>query len=306
MTFFKLPLMLSFIFVPCVLSFSLNHANTRFSALTLGNIVRPSLTLFETAQNVEILIPAESNTDVEKSSRISVSRPEIHWTVPGFKVGWRDESGNWFDEDGLRNGPPLNYWRQVSDQQDHDRDMEALNMALTEYNLEETVQNLEKRRSTRLPSLHRKMLGRWAPIISSGERVTFNDKAADNEASIDVPYTIEISRTNGRKYAPKNHYGIFDLRLSVGEQLTVNVVTQKDVIISANLLVDDANEPVILGMLDEDKPLYFGGFTYLTDYIMIQRNPDGKVDLLLRVDDSYFGVKDSSIAMGEIKVEEVK
>lgn len=310
MTGFKLSLGCIFtILAPSVLSFSLNHP--------ISHVPRPSSALFDVAQNVETVKPeldiidsgASSNTDTlttETSSRVSIKRPAIHWTVPGFKVGWQDENGDWFDEDGPRNGPPQNYWRQMSDEREYNRDMESANMALAQYDIDETVANLEKRRSIRRPSLHRKMLGRWAPILMSGDRVAFNDKPTDNESNIEVPYTIEISRTNGRKYGPKNYYGIFDLKISVGEELTVKVVGGggHDVTIHESMTVaDDANEPVLLGTLNDNKSLYLGGITYLTDYIMIQRDPDGKIDLWVRADESYLGVKDSSVAIGEIKVE---
>jgi len=286
-----------------VLSFSLNRASIGIRTPTLEKAVRDSMTLFETVQNIETDSPVATCIDEERSQILSASRPEIHFTVPGFKVGWRDENGNWFDEDGPRKGPPLNYWRQMSDEVEHKRDMDALNNALAELDIEETVRTLEKRRSIRFPSLHRKLLGKWVPILVSGKCITSNDAPVDEDTSIEVPYTMEIFRTNGRKYAPKSPYGIFDLKLSRGEQLTAKVTNQKDTIISHNFLADNSNEPMILGAVDEDRPIYLGKITYMTDYIMIQRNQDGKVDFWLRADDSYFGVKDSSVAIGETKIE---
>lgn len=212
--------LLSIASLPCILSFSVNCPTIGDCKPMFGNSLRSSVTLSEKAQNTEIDLLVESIGVIDGSNKMLVPRPKIHYTVPGFKVGWRDENGNWFDEDGPRNGPPQNYWRQMSDELEYNRDMDALSNVLAEFDVEETVRNLEERRSVRFPSLHRKLLGKWASILLSDERVTSNDAPVDDEISIDVPYTMDIARTNGRKYAPKNHYGIFDLKLSNGEQLT--------------------------------------------------------------------------------------
>jgi len=35
-----------------------------------------------------------------------------------------------------------------------------------------------------------------------------------------------------------------------------------------------------------------GGITYVSDYVLIQRNDEGAVDFWLRCDDSYLGLND--------------
>ena len=143
-------------------------------------------------------------------SRTSVPKPPIHWTVPGFKVGWRDSDGNWHDEDGPRNRPPQNYWRQSADEREY------------EYNVRSTVKGLEGRCSARRPSLRRKVLGWWAPLLLSRRRIAFNDKPSDDGGEIEVPFMVDISRSSGRRFGPSNHYGMFDLKLADGEELDIS------------------------------------------------------------------------------------
>jgi len=251
-----------------------------------GTFIRQKNSLFSAIEGTEIVEEAEKAGD-----RISIQRPAIHWTVPGYKVGWQDREGNWFDADGPRNGPPQNYWRQSIDEGEYNREMAVVDAVLTEFDIESTVKSIEERSSTRLPSLSRKFLGTWAPLLLSGKSVRYNDKPADNEGQMEVPFTIDIYRTNGRKFAPKNHYGLFDLRLSNGEELTIST-TGGDDSFSAFTTADESNDPKPLGMKGE-YPLQFGGITSISDYVMIQRTPEGAIDVFLRVDDSYLGVSES-------------
>uniref|UniRef100_A0A7S3Q0U3 Uncharacterized protein n=1 Tax=Chaetoceros debilis TaxID=122233 RepID=A0A7S3Q0U3_9STRA len=227
--------------------------------------------------------------------RVSISRPVIHWTVPGYKVGWRDENDNWFDEDGPRNGPPQNYWRQSADEREYNMEMAVVDAVLAEYDIESAVRSLEKRRSTRLPSMSRKILGSWAPLLLSSKRLTYNDKAVDNEGDIEVPFTIDVSRSNGRRFGPGNHYGVYDLKLVDGEALTI-ATTGNDDDICININADESNSQNALGKIGQEQ-LYFGGITYISDYVMIQRSPEGDIDFMLRADDSYLGISKSELEM---------
>lgn len=179
------------------------------TTLASSFIVNPSLydsssTLFSTLEDTTKLEFIEN--------RISISKPEIHWTVPGFKVGWQDEDGNWFDEDGPRNGPPLNYWRQASDERAYNEVMDVVDAVMTGYDIDSKVAKLERKNSARKPSLSRKILGQWAPLLLSNQRIAYNDKPLDYEGRIEVPFTIEISRSNGRKFGPKvNAFHVFFL-----------------------------------------------------------------------------------------------
>ena len=281
--------------LPYSLSFTISPLNGEIRA-TFPKSRQPSA-LFETREtstaSTAEFFEAEENNDVKMMPlRFSVTRPAIHFTVPGYKVGWRDEDGNWFDEDGKRNGPPQNYWRQMSDQREYNRDMEAVTSVMTEFNVEEAVRTLEYRLSTRKPSLSRKLLGFWAPLLLGGERVALNDMPANDDGSIEVPYKINIFRTNGPKFAPKTYYGLFYAKLEVGEELTIEANTGS---LRASIPVVDTNEPNPLGMVDcngAERLLSMGGITYVSDYVLIQRNDEGAVDFWLRCDDSYLGLND--------------
>lgn len=228
-------------------------------------------------------------------NKISISKPEIHITVPGFKLGWQDDDGNWFDEDGPRNGPPLNYWRQASDQRVYDEVMDTVDAVLTECDMDSKVSNLERKNSARKPSLSRKILGQWAPLLLSNKRIARNCKPVDyvDSCEIEIPFTIDISRSNGRKLAPKNHYGVFDKKLEHGEELTISTIGS-DTSISAKVIASEMNGQVELGILDQDVQLKFGGITCIEDYVMIQRSPEGLIDFFLRVDNSYLGRSDEN------------
>lgn len=224
--------------------------------------------------------------------------PEIHWTVPGFKVGWKDESGNWFDEDGPRDGPPLNYWRQSADQREYNRDLDVVDLLLEGSRSSSTdaarlaVEKLEGRNSARYPSLSRKVLGQWAPIMVANEwtaLVTENPGCGSCDCGgfdVHVPFVMQIERTDGRRWGASNAYGIFDLKLEEGEGICVSAMD-----ISKNMKADKANQCIELGSI-EGVPLRIGSISYISDYIMIQRGPGKTIDLWLRQDKSYLGATD--------------
>ena len=116
----------------------------------------------------------------------------------------------------------------------------------------------------------------------------YSDRPSGN---VEVPMTVDVYRTTGRKLGPKNHYGQFDARLEDGEGLTVE--TAGVVALCAAVVVDGGNRPIAVGNVecggDADAPLTFGGITYISDYVLIQRNEEGDPDFWLRCDDSYFG-----------------
>lgn len=253
----------------------------------------------------------EQEEDIESvTSTITINRPVIHWTVSIQKIGWRDEeTGKWFDEDGPREGPPQNYWRQRLDQRAYEGDMDlvtaALNCGKTDINdieseLDEMIKEVEGKNSVRRPSRHRNLLGKWAPVFLSGKLVatsdpvtTSNDQQKPKEydlSTVQVPFTIEIFRTAGRKLQPKNHYGVFDASLAEGEEVTVRT---SDGSIDTTMSASETNEPTILDKTvnaGEDFEIQLGGVTYVSDYLVLQRNSEGTLsDLWLRVDVAYLG-----------------
>lgn len=222
---------------------------------------------------------------------ITISKPVIHWTVPGFKIGWQDDDGKWFDEDGPRNGPPLNYWRQSADQREYDAVMDAVDAVLQESDIESNIHSLERKNSARRPSLSRKMLGQWAPLLLSSRLVTSSSVKPVGDGMMEVPFLLDISRSHGRKFGKRNHYGLWDKTLQNGEDLTISIAGKDATDISVEIVSDEKNEPMDLGSLGQAQ-VQFGGITYVSDYAMIQRTPEGATDFFLRVDDSYLGVTD--------------
>ena len=221
--------------------------------------------------------------------------PDIHWTVPGAKLGWKDEKGDWFDEDGPRDGPPMNYWRQSADQREFDQDMDVIDLLLLEgssaSDARDALTELEGRNSARYPSLSRKVLGQWAPVMVANEctaSVTEKPRKCGCCASfeVNVPFVMQIERTGGRRWGKPNAYGVFDLNLEEGEEICVSAMD-----ISKNLVADKVNQCVELGSI-EGIPLRFGSISYVSDYIMIQRGPGKTMDLWLRQDKSYLGATD--------------
>jgi len=246
---------------------------------------------------------------------IYIAKPAIHWTVPGFKVGYQDEEGSWYDCDGPRNGPPLNYWRQRSDEGAYKQDMDLVDAVLsmstnqddkkTSDKLYSLIKNLESRSGINKIAFSRKILGTWAPMIQSDRCVirsepskidnNFSSRPSKNDEIMEVPFTIDIFRTKRRRLGPKNHYGVFDLKLEQGEELTIQLhASRSNTLLTGSTykfstVVDETNEPKFLGIVN-DAPLYYGTITYITDYVLIQRDVDGATTIWIRVDDSYLGV----------------
>jgi len=145
---------------------------TKTTSFTGGSVPAPwEINRRDSSQLFEAIKDDNSIVVFTAEGRVTVSKPGIHWTVPGFKTGWKDDNGNWFDKDGPRNGPPLNYWRQRADEREYDQAMGAIDAVLSECEIESEVSQLEKRSSVRKPSLSRKMLGRWAPLLLSSRRI---------------------------------------------------------------------------------------------------------------------------------------
>jgi len=309
---------ISIILLPCAWSFSpisstAVHRGRSRSAIEKGvyspttdalfrvkasfSTVRSDTSVAVETKNPTDLADSETASAVSpppSSDRISVPRPKTHYTVPGFKVGWQDAEGNWFDEDGPRNGPPQNYWRQAADDREYSKNMEAVDAVLSGTDMEETLRNLEKRCGVRFPSLNRKILGSWAPLLHCGVNLVANPDDAATGKDIEVPFTVDVFRKHGRKLGPKNHYGVFDAKLENGEELTIKTNTvARGSSPCGTVVADEKNESLVLGNVEHvnlDMPLTFGKITYISDYVLIQRYGEGGLDLWLRCDDSYLGV----------------
>lgn len=215
------------------------------------------------------------------TTKTVVTRPVIHWTVMGFKIGWQDDDGNWFDADGPRNGPPLNYWRQMSDERSYKTDLELVDKVLSSEqvdDIETTILSMEERNSIRRPALSRKLLGEWAPLWSNGVCVS----TKKDDTSIETPCTVRVSRTQGRRLAPKIMYGTFNLKLTAGEEITLETSS------SSHTLAVDATNPRYTLPADMSSLLGgFGNITYLSEYVLVMRGEDDKIDVWMRADDSH-------------------
>ena len=70
-------------------------------------------------------LPAIGDYDAPFELAIVVSQPSVKYPVQQSSLGWkgRAEEGEdpdaWYDAEGKRNGPPLNYWRQSMDERIH-------------------------------------------------------------------------------------------------------------------------------------------------------------------------------------------
>lgn len=270
------------------------------------------------AANSTLLVSSPTTTTTPpatKTTPININLPAIHYTVPGFKVGWQDAEGNWYDEDGPRNGPPMNYWRQKSDERTYNRDITALSSliaAVTVFQndnndngvsssaVNDIISSLERTNGVRRPMLSRKLLGQWAPIVLAGRKKVmtttlttspktprWNGDVVEEIEGMAVPFTIDVHRAAGRKLAEPTVYGTFDAKLEVGEEV---VVTTSDGVIHSSFVVDGTNENCLrLGVLSDGGTLRLGGVVYLSDYLLVTRGEDGEADFWLRCDDYYLG-----------------
>lgn len=228
-------------------------------------------TTMQSTVSAGVLVPAPPS--------IEIARPKIHFTVPGTKPGWKDQNGRWFDEDGPRKGPPPNHWRASLDQRAYEGDMAILDAVLQAAWPDELIKARELRQTIARPSINRKTLGRWA-VLASRSNPTVEQKSAEEDAFL-VSYTVEVFRTAGKKLGPKNHYGQFDAHLEDGEEVSLTVCSG-DRCWSAQMEANSDNSVVQLGSFDA-LPLSFGGITYLSDYLLIMRDPTGAVDVWLRL-----------------------
>lgn len=231
---------------------------------------------------------AETSSVATQQQKITVPLPEIEYTV-GVKRGWK-EDGVWMDEDGPRNGPPQNFWRQMSDERIYNdsfdliqnllkiKDAAVLNeqkdtSILDNEEVNERIKRLERTNSIRIPSLNRLILGDWAPIVRGGKVVATS--TPEEEKSIDIPYRFYVQRTAGQNLAPKTHYGTFEAHLEPGEEITVQEKSSSNAVTSFGVFdstSDKHENKLVKGYTNAvDGDLFVGGITYVTKYVMIMR-----------------------------------
>ena len=206
------------------------------------------------------------------SHAVDAPVPEIKWTVPGMKRGWQDNDGNWWDEDGPRSGPPLNYWRQQADERAFQKDTTVIHQVLDCKSLdkvEDIMLSLTLQVSN--PLLNSKILGVWAPLVRNGSRVGKKHPSAN--ALLEVPYAITTARPGLRKLGRTTAYGTFDAHFEPGEPVSVRVED-----IALTYKASKGNDLQKLGRINGEKDVTaIGNISYLSDYLVVMKNTDGSL-----------------------------
>ena len=158
----------------------------------------------------------------------TVERPPVAYTIPTAKRGWRgraeagEDPQSWYDADGVRSGPPQNYWRQAMDERLHREELDALDRLLrivaVELPTAEHARLWQMRMRIRQPQRNRKLLGCWVPMVVEGRAV-----AREGEGQrICVPAQLRICRANGPKLE-KHTYGSHEAHLQAAEELSLEL-----------------------------------------------------------------------------------
>ncbi|GMI13882.1 hypothetical protein TrVE_jg13404 [Triparma verrucosa] len=174
-----------------------------------------------------------------------------------MKVGWKDPTtSKWYDVEGIREGPPVNYWRQSSDETDYVRDRNIAH---------DMIEGKNKGRGDKVirnPHLNRKILGTWCPLSTAsfsklpplGNTVpTLPERFA-----VEVDYILMIERLNGRILGKKNHYGHFDAHLTETEELKLTMFSPSTF---------ECRVGVVGGVFEEGGE--WGEVEYVSDYVMV-------------------------------------
>lgn len=258
---------------------------------------------------------------------ITVERHSVAYTIPMANRGWRgrpemgEDPKSWYDAEGPRKGPPMNYWRQAMDERLHANSMRALDSiislglgAIPTEEAEAPLRELELKMSIRRPAYNRKLLGVWATVVAEGRVVAAPSVdaqasqatagVASRRGALQVPATVEIRRDGSRR-TKQHRYGTIDENLEEGERL--RITTRSAVAAAAGEpLVRAASATFEIGLaaleaasaLDElasveqslgkvfDVEAFPGPIAYLSSYLAVVRRADGRlVSLLARVDE---------------------
>lgn len=234
-------------------------------------------------------VPAAAMASVAQEMHgFMVQLPAVRYTVPIQNLGWRGrpERGEdpqlWYDAEGLRNGPPMNYWRQAADERFHRNNLAAVDaVARGDEAAEALVAQLENRMPILRPQQCRKLLGRWAPVLVNGARL---GEPLEGGGALQVPLTMEVRRA-GERQTMTNRYGEFDAHMEDGEELTL-ALEAGDERAEASLLAsaDNSRRDVAFPVNSMLPALGIGRVTFLSDYMLAQRDEVGTlVDVWVRV-----------------------
>lgn len=227
-----------------------------------------------------------------------VARPAVRYTVPQSARGWRgraemgEDPSRWYDAEGGRNGPPANYWRQAMDERLHRTVMVVLDELVEcggSVADEGSLPDMERRMGVKSPLTNRKLLRRWALVLSDGRAVA---TLAESPSQLRVPAILEIRRAGARKTV-MHRYGEMDAHLEEGEALELKVTAARPngatpsavARLAAGSLAcapgsftaavaADADEvAAMLGELGGEEALPFRGkVTLMNDYLLVTRD----------------------------------
>lgn len=234
-------------------------------------------------------VPASAIASVaQEMSGCTVHLPAVRYTVPIQNLGWkgRPERGEdpklWYDAEGVRKGPPMNYWRQAADERFHRKNLAAVDaVARGDEGAEALVAELENRMPILRPQQCRKLLGRWAPVLVNGARL---GEPLESGGALQVPLTMEVRRS-GERQTMTNRYGTFDAHMEDGEELTL-ALEAGDERAEASMLASTENSRKEIAFPSSSvlPALGIGRVTFLSDYMLAQRDDEGKlVDVWVRV-----------------------
>lgn len=222
-----------------------------------------------------------------------VEPPTVVWTVPEkyWTRGWRgraeldEDPSKWYDAEGVRNGPPPNYWRQAMDERIHRNSLAALSAVVGGDFDDATLKQLESRMGLSKPLRNRKLLGEWAMLVTNGEVVaTPAIKEGEGEganAGFEVRAQLRVAREGARR-TREHRYGTFDEHMEEGEALAVTLRSAcGDEEAMAASVVTDATESNARRALPLTLPgggaVHLGGVALLSEYLLIARGEGGEL-----------------------------
>lgn len=209
-----------------------------------------------------------------------VRAPAIRYTVRTQNIGWRgrgcdgEDASKWYDREGERQGPPLNFWRQAADERLYEANMAVVRAAVGGGNLAEAVEELERRMSIRLPCLNRKLLGTWA-VLSSGGRLP-SPTATGDRLEVAARAIVELQRLTPPT-EPSAH-------LQPDEPLQLRVTSERgEQCVQLRARRDAPPFPSEAGV-----PLGLRHISFLSDYLLVgHTEPDGAVEVWMRVREEW-------------------
>ena len=123
--------------------------------------------------------PRRAST-VRPSAAVVVDLPSCRYTAPPDRRGWRgsiergEDPDKWYDDEGVRNGPPRNYFAQSREERYHTAAFELVSTVCTADGVSSglpLVSQMETLMSIQQPLLNKQLFGTWAPVLLGGEVV---------------------------------------------------------------------------------------------------------------------------------------